>query len=77
MKRFLFVFLVRLAAVAVHATETRPNIVWILGEDLELELGSFGDPDALTPNMDRMAREDARFRNCFTNAPACAPICPT
>jgi uncharacterized sulfatase len=53
--------------------EARPNIVWIVGEDMGPELGSYGDRNAVTPNMDRLAREGARFTRCFTHAPVCAP----
>jgi uncharacterized sulfatase len=49
------------------------NVVWIVGEDMGPELGCYGDPQAITPNMDRLAREGARFTRCFTHAPVCAP----
>ncbi len=55
------------------APASRPNIVWIIGEDMGPELGCYGDPEARTPNMDRLAREGARFTRCFTHAPVCAP----
>ena len=55
-----------------HAAD-RPNIIWIVGEDLGPELGCYGDPQAITPNMDRIAREGARFTRAFTHAPVCAP----
>src|SRR2546423_11055539 len=53
--------------------DRRPNIVWIFGEDMGPELGCYGDPNAITPNMDRLAREGVRFAHCFTHAPVCAP----
>jgi uncharacterized sulfatase len=52
---------------------SKPNIVWIFGEDMGPELGCYGDPNAVTPNMDKLAREGARFTRCFTHAPVCAP----
>ncbi len=52
---------------------SRPNIVWIVGEDLGPELGCYGDTNALTPNIDRLAREGVRFTRAFTHAPVCAP----
>jgi uncharacterized sulfatase len=61
-----------LAALA-SASGAPPNIVWIVGEDMGPELGCYGDPQALTPNMDRLAAEGARFTRCFTHAPVCAP----
>lgn len=49
------------------------NIVFIVGEDLGPELGCYGDKLARTPNIDRLAREGARFTRAFTHAPVCAP----
>lgn len=60
-------------AASRAADPKRPNIVWIMGEDMGPELGCYGDPNAITPNVDRLAREGARFRRCFTHAPVCAP----
>ncbi len=52
---------------------TAPNIVWIVGEDMGPELGCYGDPQAITPNMDRLARQGRRYAHAFTHAPVCAP----
>jgi uncharacterized sulfatase len=51
----------------------RPNIVLIGSEDISPSLGCYGDPDAITPNLDRLAGQGARFTRCFTHAPVCAP----
>ena len=51
----------------------RPNVVWIVAEDLSPTLGCYGDKDAVTPNLDRLASQGARFTRCFTHAPVCAP----
>src|SRR5215207_2546599 len=51
----------------------RPNIVWIVGEDMGPELGCYRDANAITPNMDRLAREGTRFTKAFTHCPVCAP----
>jgi N-sulfoglucosamine sulfohydrolase len=59
--------------LAADAKNARPNIVWIVGEDLGPELGCYGDRTAMTPNIDRLAREGARFTRAFTHAPVCAP----
>jgi uncharacterized sulfatase len=55
------------------STKTRPNVVWIVGEDLGTELGCYGDGNAITPNLDRLACEGVRFTRAFTHAPVCAP----
>jgi uncharacterized sulfatase len=50
-----------------------PNVVFLVLDDASPTLGSYGDPQAITPNMDRLAREGARFTRAFTHAPVCAP----
>lgn len=51
-----------------------PNIVFILADDLGWrELGSYGNRFNETPNLDRMAKEGARFTNAYAAAPICSP----
>ncbi len=50
----------------------RPNILWILGEDMGPELGCYGDPLVKTPNLDRLASQGARYNLAFTTAPVCS-----
>jgi N-sulfoglucosamine sulfohydrolase len=58
---------------AAQSSATKPNIIWIILDDVSPNLGSYGDAQAITPNMDRLAREGLRFTNAFTHAPVCAP----
>src|SRR5688500_17480382 len=51
----------------------KPNIVWIVGEDMSPDMGCYGDARAKTPNLDKLASQGARFTHCFTHAPVCAP----
>lgn len=51
----------------------RPNIVFMVVEDLSVRIGAFGDPVARTPNIDRLAREGVRYTNAYTTAGVCAP----
>ncbi len=71
MRRCLFTFL-WLAGSPLLAAE-RPNIVLIGAEDISPNLGCYGDPDALTPNLDKFAAQGARFDRAFTHCPVCAP----
>ncbi|MDP3069400.1 MAG: sulfatase [Opitutaceae bacterium] len=61
-------------ALAAHSAlaAAPPNIVWIIGDDLGVELGCYGNPDARTPHMDRLATEGARYANAFATAPVCS-----
>jgi N-sulfoglucosamine sulfohydrolase len=61
-----------LVASPLSAVE-RPNVVWIVAEDMSPNMGCYGDADALTPNLDKLAAQSARFTRCFTHAPVCAP----
>jgi N-sulfoglucosamine sulfohydrolase len=71
----LFPFAAVLLAAGTLAADSprRPNIVWIVAEDISPDLGCYGDQDAVTPNLDRLASQGSRFTRCFTHAPVCAP----
>src|SRR5262245_50984324 len=57
-----------------QVSDSRPNIVFILVDDLRWdELGCAGHPYIKTPNIDRIAREGAMFRNAFMTTPLCSP----
>ncbi len=65
-----------LAAVVFAAPSLaveRPNILWIVFEDISPDIGAYGDPYAATPNLDRLARESIRYTRVFSNGGACAP----
>jgi N-acetylglucosamine-6-sulfatase len=52
----------------------RPNIVMVLVDDMRFdEMRVAGHPFIDTPNMDRLAREGARFTNAFATTPLCSP----
>jgi uncharacterized sulfatase len=53
--------------------DTRPNVLWLSCEDISPHIGCFGDPHAITPNIDRLASEGVRFTHAFTTAGVCAP----
>ena len=50
----------------------RPNIVWLIADDLSPELGAYGYPHVRTPHIDRLAAEGVRFNRAFTTAPICS-----
>ena len=51
----------------------RPNIVWLVADDMSADLGCYGTPGAISPNIDRLAKEGCRFTLAFTHCPVCAP----
>jgi arylsulfatase A-like enzyme len=51
----------------------RPNIVWVIVDDMSANFGCYGEKTIRTPNVDRLAREGTRFRRAFVTAPVCSP----
>src|SRR3954454_19166664 len=61
-------------AWARPAAGRRPNIVYVLADDLGYgALGAYGQTTIRTPHLDRLAREGIRFTNGYSAAPICAP----
>ncbi len=53
--------------------QERPNVLWIIGDDLSPDLGYYGNNTVKTPNLDKLASEGARYTQMFTTAPVCSP----
>jgi len=51
----------------------RPNILWIVGENLKLDLGCYGAKNVHTPNLDALAAAGMRYTHAFATSPVCAP----
>lgn len=70
------ILLVVILAIAADPaiTATRPNIVLVFIDDLGWgDLSCFGNEEAETPNIDRLAREGIRFEQFYVNSPICSP----
>ena len=62
------------AGVTSQAAESRPNLIWIMADDLGYgDLGCYGQKVITTPNIDRMAKEGMRFTHFYAGATVCAP----
>lgn len=69
----LLVVVLRLSVQEANADgPPRPNIVWIVGEDMGPDLGCWGT-DVHTPNIDQLAKEGMRFTRVFGAASVCMP----
>ena len=51
----------------------RPNILWLVAEDLSAIIPPFGDNTVATPNLTRLANEGVRFTQVFSSSGVCAP----
>jgi len=54
-------------------SKKRPNILWLSTEDISANLGCYGDKNAITPTLDKLAQEGTRYSRAFTPAGVCAP----
>lgn len=70
----VFLVMTGVAARGSAAEPPRPNIIFILADDLGPgELGCYGGQLAATPNIDRLAREGTRFEQFYVASPICSP----
>jgi arylsulfatase A len=71
----LVLFLLLVSAALVHATESNPNILLILADDLGYgDVGCYNDQSKVpTPHIDRIAREGMRFMDAHSPATVCTP----
>ncbi|SDM03848.1 sulfatase-like hydrolase/transferase [Kriegella aquimaris] len=51
----------------------RPNILWLVTEDMGPYIPSFGDSTIVTPNLSRLAKEGVVYPNLFSTSGVCAP----
>ncbi|MEE2711139.1 MAG: sulfatase-like hydrolase/transferase [Planctomycetota bacterium] len=76
MRRLLLIFCILgigwMIGAPAHGQE-RPNILWISTEDISPHLGCYGDPHAITPNLDRLAKDGVRYSHAFTTSGVCSP----
>jgi len=55
-------------------SKARPNLLFLFSDQHARRIaGCYGDPVALTPNLDRLAREGLAFDNAYCPSPLCVP----
>ncbi|MEQ1828794.1 MAG: sulfatase, partial [Pirellula sp.] len=67
-------FLDKKAANVDDQSKSRPNIVWMIVEDMSANYACYGETSITTPNVDRLAERGTRFSKAFVTAPICS-IC--
>ncbi len=70
----LAMFLVPLTATYAADVPSRPNVLFILCDDIRWNaMSCAGHPTLKTPNIDRIANEGVRFSNMFCTTSLCSP----
>ena len=66
---FIFSLLCTASAIATD----KPNVLWITSEDNDYGwLGCYGNKEAQTPRLDKLAANGLLFKHAYSNAPVCA-----
>jgi len=66
--------LVLVAFCSVVRADTKPNVVVVFIDDMGwADFSCFGNTDAETPAIDRLAREGIAFEQFYVNSPICSP----
>lgn len=68
----LFITLIAILA-ATFARAEKPNIIWLMAEDMGLDLGCYGMPGVKTPNLNKMAKEGILYKKAYCTNPICSP----
>jgi len=72
--KFIFLALISWSLIPVSAFANRPNILFILADDLGWsDLRCFGSSFYDTPNLDGLAKEGVKFTQAYAACPVCSP----
>jgi arylsulfatase A-like enzyme len=61
------------AAAAATPAAAKPNILWLIAEDMSPHFGCYGEATIKTPNVDRLAANGVVFEQAFTTGSICSP----
>src|SRR5436190_9775238 len=62
-----------IACAALGETKSKPNVLFVVSDDLNMHLACYGDKIVKTPNLDRLAARGIRFDRAYAQYPVCNP----
>ena len=76
-KTILIIIICFLVSNIINAnSENNPkklNVLFIIADDLNCDIGVYGSPDVFTPNIDKLASQGVLFENAHVQYPLCGP----
>jgi arylsulfatase A-like enzyme len=69
----LALFLLLCHLVPSLSAADKPNVLFIISDDLNNYIGCYGDPRAKTPNLDKLAARGVTFERSYCTFPLCGP----
>ena len=72
MKSILVLTLAFLGLWTELRADDRPNIVWIIPDDMSANFSCYGETAIQTPHVDALARRGVKFTRAFVTAPVCS-----
>lgn len=69
----LFLLVASVASASADRGENRLNVLFLIADDLNCDLGSYGVPGMKTPNIDALAARGVRFERAYSQFPNCSP----
>lgn len=75
MMRIPQMLFVLVAVLSVHGSVSaaRPNVLFLICDDLNCDLACYGHPQVRSPNLDRLASRGVRFENAYCQYTLCGP----